>query len=58
LKGEFGGACKIEVHLFALLELIFYSIPLNFGVEAHIEALAGVSLSTDAVANERQCAPG
>jgi hypothetical protein len=37
-QGEFGGACKMEVCLDALLELGFYTKPLNFGVEAHIEA--------------------
>jgi hypothetical protein len=36
----------MEVHLKALLELIFFTKPLNFGVEAHIEALAGVALSS------------
>jgi hypothetical protein len=30
----------MEVHLKALLELIFFTKPLNFGVEAYIEALA------------------
>jgi hypothetical protein len=36
----------MEVHLKALLELIFFTKPLNFGVEAHIEALAGVAISS------------
>jgi hypothetical protein len=32
---KFGGACKMEVHLKVLLELIFFTKPLNFGVESH-----------------------
>jgi hypothetical protein len=35
----------MEVHLKALLELIFYTKPPNFGVEALMEAPTGVSLS-------------
>jgi hypothetical protein len=35
----------MEVHLKTLLELIFYTEPLNFEAEAHMEALAGVTLS-------------
>jgi hypothetical protein len=41
---EFGGACKIEVCLEALLELDFCTKPPNFGVDAHIEAPTGVGL--------------
>jgi hypothetical protein len=41
---EFGGACKMEVHLEALLELIFCTQPPNFGVEARMEAPAGDAL--------------
>jgi hypothetical protein len=40
LEGKFGRACKIEVHLEA-----FFTKPPNFGVDAYIEALAGVALS-------------
>jgi hypothetical protein len=47
LGGEFGGTCKIEVHLEALLELCFYTKPPKFGVEAHMEAPTGVALSGD-----------
>jgi hypothetical protein len=43
-EGEFGGTCKMEVCLEALLELIFCTKHLNFGVEAHIEAPNGVAL--------------
>jgi hypothetical protein len=35
----------MEVHLEALLELIFYTKPLNFGVEDRIEAPTGVALT-------------
>jgi hypothetical protein len=42
---EFGGACKMEVCLEALLELCFWTKPPNFGVEAHIEAPTGVALN-------------
>jgi hypothetical protein len=34
----------MEVHMEALLELIFCPTPPNFGVEAHIEAPTGVAL--------------
>jgi hypothetical protein len=44
LEGKFGGACKMEAYLEALLELSFCTKSPNFGVEAHIEALAGVAL--------------
>jgi hypothetical protein len=44
-KGQFGGTCKMEVCLEALLELCFWTKPPNFGVEAHIEAPTGVALS-------------
>jgi hypothetical protein len=40
------GACKMEVHLEVLLELIFCTQPPNFGVEAHIEASTGVALTS------------
>jgi hypothetical protein len=33
----------MEVHLEALLELIFYTKPPNFEVEAHMKALSGVA---------------
>jgi hypothetical protein len=39
--GEFGGACKMEVCLEALLEMDFCTKPPNFGVDAHMEAPAG-----------------
>jgi hypothetical protein len=35
---EFGGVWKMEVHIEALLELIFCPKPPSFGVEARIEA--------------------
>jgi hypothetical protein len=41
---EFGGVWKMEVHIEALLELVFFPQPSNFGVEAHIEARTGVAL--------------
>jgi hypothetical protein len=44
LEGKFGGACKVETHLEVLLELSFSTKPPNFGVEAHMVALAGVAL--------------
>jgi hypothetical protein len=34
----------MEVHIEALLELVFFPQPSNFGVEAHIEARTGVAL--------------
>jgi hypothetical protein len=43
-EGEFGGACKMEVCLEALLELDFCTKPPNFGVEAHMETSTGVVL--------------
>jgi hypothetical protein len=36
---------KMKGHLEALLELRFCTKPSNFGVDAHMEALAGVALS-------------
>jgi hypothetical protein len=44
-EGEFGGVCKIESCLEALLEMDFSTKPLNFGVEAHIEAPARDALT-------------
>jgi hypothetical protein len=44
-EGKFEGACKIEVHLEVLLELIFYTKALNSGVEARIDASIGVAPS-------------
>jgi hypothetical protein len=43
-EGEFGGASKMEGHLEVLLELCFFTKPLKFGVEAHMEAPTGVAL--------------
>jgi hypothetical protein len=43
-EGEFGGTCKMEVCLEALLELGFCTKPPNFRIEAHIEAPTGVAL--------------
>jgi hypothetical protein len=40
----FGGECKMEIYLEALLELGFCTEPPNFGVEAHMEAPAGDAL--------------
>jgi hypothetical protein len=34
----------MEVHIKTLLELVFFSKPPNFRVEAHIEAPTGVAL--------------
>jgi hypothetical protein len=45
LEGEFGGVCKVEAYLEVLLELNFCTKPLNFGVEAHMEAPAGDALT-------------
>jgi hypothetical protein len=36
----------MEIHLKALLELIFYTKPPNFGVEALMEARTGVALTS------------
>jgi hypothetical protein len=36
----------MEVHIEALLELVFFPKPPNFGVEAHIEAHTVVALRT------------
>jgi hypothetical protein len=36
----------MEVHLEALLELDFCTKPPNFGVQAHMESLVGVALTT------------
>jgi hypothetical protein len=44
-EGEFGGVCKMEACLEAMLEMDFCSKPPNFGVEAHMEAPAGDALS-------------
>jgi hypothetical protein len=44
-EGEFEGVYKMEVCLEALLELDFCTKPLNFGVEAHMEAPTGVALT-------------
>jgi hypothetical protein len=41
-EGDFGGTCKMEVCLEALLG--FCTKPPNFRVEAHIEAPTGVAL--------------
>jgi hypothetical protein len=43
-EGEFGGVCKMEACLEALLEMDFCTKPPNFGVEAHMEAPAGDAL--------------
>jgi hypothetical protein len=43
-EGEFGGVCKMEACLEALLEIDFCTKPPNFGVEAHMEAPAGDAL--------------
>jgi hypothetical protein len=42
---EFGGTCKMKVHLEVLLELIFCTQRPNFEVEVHIEAPTGVALT-------------
>jgi hypothetical protein len=44
LEWEFGGVCKMDVHLEVLLELHLFTKPPNFGVETHMEALTGVAL--------------
>jgi hypothetical protein len=44
-EGEFGGVCKMEACLEALLEMDFCTKPPNFGVDAHMEAPAGDALS-------------
>jgi hypothetical protein len=44
-EGEFGGVCKMEACLEALLEMDFCTKPPNFGVEAHMEAPAGDALT-------------
>jgi hypothetical protein len=44
-EGEFGGVCKMEACLEALLEMDFCTKPPNFGVEAHMEAPAGDALN-------------
>jgi hypothetical protein len=44
-EGEFGGVCKMEACLEALLEMVFCTKPPNFGVEARMEAPAGDALS-------------
>jgi hypothetical protein len=44
-EGGFGGVCKIEACLEALLEMDFYTKPPNFGVEAHMKAPAGDALT-------------
>jgi hypothetical protein len=43
-EGEFGGVCKMEACLEALLEMVFCTKPPNFGVEARMEAPAGDAL--------------
>jgi hypothetical protein len=53
-EGEFGGVCKIEACLEALLEMNFYTKPPNFGVEAHMEAPAGDALICMDVYNKTQ----
>jgi hypothetical protein len=40
----FGGVCKMEACLEALLEMDFCTKPPNFGVEVHMEAPAGDAL--------------
>jgi hypothetical protein len=45
VEGEFGGVCKMEACLEALLEMDFFTKPPNFGVEAHMEAPAGDALN-------------
>jgi hypothetical protein len=43
--GEFGGVCKMEACLEALLEMDFCTKPPNFGVKTHMEAPAGDALT-------------
>jgi hypothetical protein len=43
-EGKFGGVCKMEACLEALLEMDFCTKPPNFGVEVHMEAPAGDAL--------------
>jgi hypothetical protein len=45
VRGGFGGVCKMEACLEALLEMDFCTKPPNFEVEAHMEAPAGDALS-------------
>jgi hypothetical protein len=44
-EGGFGGACKMEACLEALLEMDFCTKSPNFGVDAHMEAPAGDALT-------------
>jgi hypothetical protein len=55
LEGKFGGACKIEAHLEALMELIFYTKPLNFIVKTHMEVLTGVTLIAGVALTSTEC---
>jgi hypothetical protein len=47
VRGGFGGVCKMEACLEALLEMDFCTKPPNFGVEAHMEAPAGDALTSE-----------
>jgi hypothetical protein len=55
---EFGGVWKMEVYIEALLELVFCPKPPNFGVEVHMEALAGVALRTSCGFQNFVCSTG
>jgi hypothetical protein len=43
-RGNLEGASKMEGHLEVVLELFFFTKPLKFRVETHMEAPIGVAL--------------